>query len=272
MLDQATVGRLALQGHTIHPERSSYTHAIFWERVKDLPKDSKVTEKGHPIPAPHLGRDLMVGDILPERLALGVDENSEILDGPNFSQQYRLYISEFGGMGQVADEPVPNVKTFLMVWPDPTQNPENGKTPLVEIGFDPNSGGDAKETGEWHPDGIRMSDWLRDNPQVAQSDSNEARTKELVTLLDSGVIDAETLADRLLSIHGNETGGEEAASGVGEIEPVEAESDTDTVSAGAVGRPKDQTPCGKTVTQGYMKQHVSRCKGEACRAARGEVE
>jgi len=266
MLDQATVGRLALQGHTIHPERSSYTHAIFWERVKDLPKDSKVTEKGHPIPAPHLGRDLMVGDILPERLALGVDENSEILDGPNFSQQYRLYISEFGGMGQVADEPVPNVKTFLMVWPDPTQNPENGKTPLVEIGFDPNSGGDAKETGEWHPDGIRMSDWLRDNPQVAQSDSNEARTKELVTLLDSGVIDAETLADRLLSIHGNEEArGAEAASEADAGEP-------EMVTAESSGRTRERTPCGKLVTQGYLNQHVSRCKGSACREARGEVD
>lgn len=123
---------LAAEGHVVHRQRNSYTHAAF---ARDLDKDIEIQDKGKRVWNRFLGRYVKIGDLLPERAILGLDDDGNILSQVDFEVNYRLYLAAFPTNRDPGLEPVPNVLRFLLVQVDQTFPEGDGR--YVELGWTP---------------------------------------------------------------------------------------------------------------------------------------
>lgn len=263
-LDDKDMTHLMKQGHTIfHMDRGTYTHSEFWNEVKGLPEDREVrSTNGNPVHVPLLGRNLQVGDILPERRALVLDSDAAFVPQTDFESRYTTYLRGYRTHANVMYEPVPNVMKFAMKQIDPARPDTEGRANLVDLGFDATKDRKPKETGLWHPDGILMDDWRKQNPEAAAAavaamtsgpSEFETKVKQLADLRDRGLLSAAQMAEEIASM----TAQPAATDSV--VVPVE-EPDAPSVPAPATV----EAPCGKTVKVKGLVQHKIRCKKPQC--------
>lgn len=260
-MNQQQIGHIVARGHKPHPDRGTYTHSIYSQEVSGLSPDHEITQNGEPVKVPLLGRTLRVKDILPERLALGVDESGEILHQNDFHERYIDYLRGFPSNRDPMKEPVPNVKNFLLKQLDPARPPENGRAFYVDLGFDASRDTEAKQTGEWHPDGVSMDDWRKKNPELAAEifgknvNERDAKAAILFQMNADGDISDAVFKKRLAELY------EDKKESAKVSEPVD-----EPVAAKAEAAPAEQetAPCGKSVRAGFIKQHKNFCKKPEC--------
>ena len=124
---------LASEGHIVHPERNSYTHRAF---AKQISPDTLLQYRDKPVWNGFLGRYVQIGDLLPERVALAVDDKGNVVDQREFQENYRAYLNGFGLPKRDPNlEPCPAVLRYLLVWTDKSFPEDDGR--FVELGFTP---------------------------------------------------------------------------------------------------------------------------------------
>lgn len=268
-LGPQSVEKLSRLGHTLHFDRGTYTHARYAQETNALTADHEIRHNGETIYSKRLGRNIQAGDVLPERLVLTVDQNGDVLGQNDFAERYQQYLREFHSDKTIEYEHVPNVLNYLLKRIDPSKSPTEGKVCYVDFDDDPLNAGKPKETGEWAPDGTRIDEWKRANPELAAriftppSSERDTKMEMLVELFRSGQIDADTFQSRSVAIFGGESVPAEE-DGESADEPLAAASEHD-----APVTDYETAPCGKNHKKGYLQQHQRFCKDPACQ---GKVE
>lgn len=199
------------------------------------------------------GGPLMAHEVLPERADLALDKDGHLLNQGDFSQNYEKYLDSFiyPQGSNPRDEPVPNVVNFVKEAPDPYTESSG----MVEIRFDPKLDQPFRPHQRFGPNGESEEEWKRE--QARQSGDTAAILKQL----------AETqaqIASMLAKSGGQPVNDTPQAPAPVETEiPVAAMTAAEAVEATS-DDDREQAPCGKYVTRGYVKQHQRHCADEAC--------
>jgi len=111
--------------------RNSYTHAAF---AKQLDAATEIRQNGARIWSRFLAKYVTVGDLLPERIALALDDKGNVVDQREFSENYRMYLTGFGlPKRDPALEPIPSVLSYLLMSVDTAFPEHDGR--FVELGY-----------------------------------------------------------------------------------------------------------------------------------------
>lgn len=210
------------------------------------------------------GKELMAGDVLPERADLGIDEHGNLYSQDAFKRRMKIHIR--GAQVLKCDEdaePIPDVRTYVTEIPDAFSDQSSG---MVPIGFNPHSTGEAKETKNAAPDGGSIRDWegrtIPVDPEETEARLTKAKTDTLMELLLGGKLTQDEYVTEMKALSG-----QQIEVGV-EPEPApEPAEETTPVAAAPASKPVEMVPtlCGKTeVKKGGRHVHERHCSEPEC--------
>lgn len=143
---QKMVMRWTTAGHEFIPERSTFRHRMF---KKDLDPCTPIRfEDGTPVVL--YGKQVTVGDVLPERADLALDANGKLLNANEFEKRYREWQRWFRLVegSDPNSEPVPDVFDYVTAIPDPFSDSPG----MVQVHYDARKPAEAERTHHYDPD------------------------------------------------------------------------------------------------------------------------
>lgn len=268
--------RLISQGHDVHRDRGTYTHAAF---DNHLPPETIITKDGEPLWVEQWNRAMTVGDALPERVAIAVGPDGELYDGNDFAERYKRYLDGYNTGRDATYEPCPNPVTYIRTVLDPMYK-DTEKLRYLEVGFDPRVDNKPKMTGLYGPDGSKYEEWIRNNPQnaPAQVDERSTKAEQIIDLHTAGDITDEVRDRKILELFGGEpveaTPDEPVEEEIVEEEPEQAAAEP-AVTFDAQPPPSTEpgmwtAPCGKELEIVHKNRHAARCGHLKCAEERLE--
>lgn len=270
-MDQELVLTLSAQGHRVHQDRNSYTHQGF---ASNLPAEQEILVNGKPVHNVGLRRNVVIADLLPERVALAVDERGEVLPQEEFQRRWEVYWSGFQMKGKWDDDPIPRALPYLLTVIDETRGSDGSHIAYCDLGFDPHATGDVQQTGKYTTDGELYDVWLarhqQDEARDRVHDEVAAKATLLRQLAADGTIDQATCNEKLAKLLVESIEGAQEVEPDEELaeEPDEVPASTDAQGPAPITKSTDSevAPCGKKVSAGYVRQHAMRCTKDECKA------
>lgn len=142
---QKMVMRWTTAGHEFIPERTTFRHRMF---KKDLDPCTVIRyEDGTPIIL--YGKQVTVGDVLPERADLALDSSGKLLNANDFEKRYEEYLRWFR-MVEGSDpksEPIPDIVDFVTAIPDPFSDSPG----MVQVHYDARKPAEVERTHLYDP-------------------------------------------------------------------------------------------------------------------------
>ena len=161
--DPEIARRLQAAGHEIIPARRTYRHAGF---KQDFHPDTIVGVRGPDgTKTPLLnsfGGQITVGEILPERADLALDETGCIVPQSLFEERWVAFLDNTMLYGDPKMEPIPDVEKWVRMIPDKFSEGPG----YIEVGFDAQKPAEMEATHVYDPGKNEIIDKLNEQGET----------------------------------------------------------------------------------------------------------
>lgn len=198
-MDSKAILRHQTAGNPLHMDRGTYT-MLQWSRPWEKSHEIRDPD-GRTIPLQRMNRNFRVGDALPERCAVALNEAGDLLPQHEFAARYKEWLRGFGTTRNIEYEPIPSVKDFITKVLDPKRNLAEMHASYVDFGSWL-GGADAPGEQKWGPDGETEAEWRAKQKVLGgvHVDATMEKARQLSDMKEAGDIDEATFSKRMTEL------------------------------------------------------------------------